>query len=135
MEDSVIWQPRGVYSKGDFSITIDRGFVEKVSSLEINEKVKKNMKDLANRLMRTDGRLSQPFGFEGDTYMVSQFTTEAGNGVWLSIDSGGRNALEVFKGNIKLNSHNVDHSYQQADLMSLVDIWATYYDAVKDSLS
>ena len=133
MEDSVIWQPSGVYSKGDFSVTIDRSFVEKASQLEINDDIKKNMKDLANRLM--DGKMNQPFIFEGNSYMVSQFTTEAGNGVWLSIDSRGKNALEVFKKNIKFHSHNVDHSYQQTDLMSLVDIWASYYNAVKEILS
>lgn len=131
--DDLIWQPKGVYYKGDFSIEVNRNFVEKASSLEINDDIKKNMKDLVNNLM--NGKMSQPFIFEGNTYMVSQFTSEAGNGVWLSMSSMGKRALDVFEGNIKFNSHNVDHSYQQTDLMSLVDIWAEYYDVVKDEVS
>jgi hypothetical protein len=132
VDEKVVWQPQGIYSKGEFSVIVDRKFVEKASKLKINFDIKNKMKDLAENLMQS--KLTQPFLFEGDSYMVSQFTYDAGRGVWLAFGSLGKNALNVFEGNIKYNSHNADHGHQQRGLMSLVDIWATYYNIVKSSL-
>ena len=111
---------------------MEKGFKVYLNNEEI---IPVDMKLLTPRKAKRKKGTVEPYLFEGNTYMVSQFTTEAGNGVWLSIDSRGKNALEIFKKNIKFHSHNVDHSYQQTDLMSLVDIWASYYNTVKEILS
>ncbi|MGV8151451.1 MAG: hypothetical protein ACP5OG_00055 [Candidatus Nanoarchaeia archaeon] len=130
IDNQIVWQPFSLYSKGDFSIIVNRDFVKKASALKINSQISEKMNNLANQLLNE--KISQPFLFEDGSYMVSQFTYDAGKGVWLSFSSLGKNALDVFDKNIKYSSHNTDHTYQKIGLMSLVDIWVEYYNTVKN---
>ena len=125
--EEIIWRPLTLYQPTcEFGILLSREFTSEMLKLRIGTEGQERLNELAVEFVFGWYKCSQPtpYYFREDTALINQFNLNLGKGEWLALDGCfGKNPLEVHKGLIKYESHNLESITDAYALMALVDFW------------